>query len=288
MEAEKMKKYKNISFLQTSRHIPACFIMYLWMGKWLPFSMAARKSRFRVWYQPKVEMRTGKIIGAEALIRWETETGKILLPANFVPIFEKTGQIVELDAEVVRLVCNDICDARRKNICMGNISVNLSKIHISKPGIIEKIRDLTTNSKITGDELSFEITESVTEGKDKDKLTELVEKIHEMGFSVHIDDFGTGSSTLHSLAHTCFDVLKIDRSFVKRVGDPRTDIILISTIHMAECLEMEVVAEGVETEEQVEFLVNNGCNIAQGFYFSKPLSREDFFSVLKEERITFR
>lgn len=261
--------------------MPACFIMYLWMGKWLPFSTMVRKSRFRVWYQPKVEMRTGKIIGAEALIRWETGTGKILLPANFVPIFEKTGQIVELDAEVVRLVCNDICDARRKNIYMGNISVNLSKIHISKPGIIEKIRDFTTNSKITGDELSFEITESVTEGKGEDKLTELVEKIHEMGFSVHIDDFGTGSSTLHSLADTCFDVLKIDRSFVKRVGDPRTDIILMSTIHMAECLEMEVVAEGVETEEQVEFLVNNGCNIAQGFYFSKPLSREEFFSVLE-------
>lgn len=246
------------------------------------FAEAIRKSEFQVWYQPKFDISTGKIVGAEALLRWQQINGEMVSPGRFIPVFENTGQIVELDEEVLRMVCRDICEARKKGIDIGNVSMNLSKLHVIRPGIVEKIKKITQHCKVGGKNLSFEITESAAEGKGRKELVELVGKIQEMGFLVHMDDYGTGSSTLRSLADTHFDVLKLDRSFINLVGDPRTDIILTSTIHMAECLGMEVVAEGVETKEQVMFLQQNGCSVAQGYYFSRPLSKDAFFSQLKE------
>lgn len=246
------------------------------------FAEAIKKSEFQVWYQPKFNMHTGRIIGAEALIRWRHQNGEMASPASFIPVFENTGQIVELDEEVLKIVCRDICEAREKRIDIGNVSMNLSKLHIARPGIAEKIWKMTQQCKIGSDKLSFEITESAVEGKGRRELVELVSRIQDMGFQVNMDDYGTGSSTLRSLADTHFDVLKLDRSFISLIGAPRTDIILTSTIHLAECLGMEIVAEGVETEEQVAFLLRNGCSVAQGYYFSKPLSKEEFFSRLKE------
>lgn len=246
------------------------------------FAEAITKSEFQVWYQPKFDMCTGKIVGAEALLRWQQLNGEMVSPGRFIPVFENTGQIVELDEEVLRMVCQDICKARAKGIHIGNVSMNLSKLHVIRPGIVEKIKKITQHCKVGGNDLSFEITESAAEGKGRKELVELVGRIQEMGFLVHMDDYGTGSSTLRSLADTHFDVLKLDRSFINLVGDQRTDIILTSTIHMAECLGMEVVAEGVETKEQVAFLLQNGCRVAQGYYFSKPLQKQAFFNQLNE------
>lgn len=246
------------------------------------FPEALKQEEFLVWYQPKYDLRTGQICGAEALVRWKDQDGKVLSPARFIPVFESTGQIVELDVEALRMVCEDIRRARRYRIPIGNISVNLSKLHVIRTGITDKIREIAGEAGIGNKELSFEITESAAEGEGREELAELVRRLQNMGFMVYMDDYGTGSSTLRSLADTHFDVLKLDRSFVSLAGDPRINIILISTIHMAKCLGMDVVAEGVETKEQADFLLKNGCHLAQGYYFSRPLPRDEFFQRVRE------
>lgn len=251
-------------------------------GLEMRFEEAVRKGEFQVWYQPKYNLTTGKICGGEALVRWKDCEGKMISPGRFIPVFESTGQIVELDEEVLRLVCRDISQAKEKEIFPGNISVNLSKLHIKKPGITDKIQSIIRAFGVSPRELSFEITESAAEGDGKKELTELVRRLQNMGYVIHMDDYGTGSSTLLSLAETEFDVLKLDRSFVSLIGNIRIDRILRSTIHMAGDLGMEVVAEGVEKKEQVDFLIRQGCDAAQGFYFSDPLPREEFFGLFRK------
>lgn len=246
------------------------------------FTQALRREEFLVWYQPKYDMRTGRICGAEALVRWQNQNGEMIPPDRFIPVFESTGQIVELDTEVLRLVCRDLGKAGRRQIPVGNVSVNLSRMHVLRTGITEEICRIVREARIPADRLSFEITESAMEGEDGGELAKLVHTLQKLGFRVHMDDYGTGSSTLRSLADIRFDVLKLDRSFVKLAGDPRIDVILTSTIHMAEELGMEVVAEGVETRKQAEFLLANGCCVAQGYYFSRPLPREEYFRRVKE------
>lgn len=246
------------------------------------FKGALRDGQFQVWYQPKIDMRTGDISGAEALVRWKTEEGTFISPAEFIPVFESTGQIMGLDAEVLRNVCEDIGKAREHAIDMGPVSVNLSKIHIMKGNIVEEIREFTKEYRIKPSDLSFEITESAAESYTGRELESFVDRIRQMGYQADMDDYGTGSSTLKSLAHTHFDTLKLDRSFVGMIGDERMDIILKSTINMARRLNMVIVAEGVETEEQAEFLTENGCFIAQGYYYFRPMPVSEYLEILQE------
>lgn len=246
------------------------------------FKGALKEKMFRAWYQPKIDMRTGDICGAEALVRWQTEDGTFISPAEFIPVFESTGQIMELDGEVLRCVCQDIRMAREQGIHMGPVSVNLSKLHIMKGDILGQIRNLTEEYSIKPSELSFEITESAAETYAGRELEAFVDQIHKIGYQADMDDYGTGSSTLRSLAHTHFDTLKLDRSFVGMIGDERMDIILKSTIDMGRRLNMLIVAEGVETNEQVRFLTENGCYIAQGYYYFPPMPLSDYLKEVKE------
>lgn len=248
----------------------------------LSFKEALRNREFHVWYQPKYDMRSGTICGAEALVRWKKTDGTVVFPGDFIPVFENTGQIIELDEEVLRIVCEDISRVRRRGGRIVPISVNLSKMHLMKAGIAEKIREITGVYGVTGEEISFEITESVSVN-DKKMMDRLVDDIHRMGFKVDMDDYGTGSSTLWSLSDTSFDTLKLDKSFIDEIGSEKMNIIIKSTIKMASHLKMNIVAEGVEKEEQVKFLVENGCYTAQGYYYAKPVERSEFSAMLQEE-----
>ena len=192
------------------------------------------------------------------------------------------GLMPLLDEEVLRIVCGDIRDMKHRKASFCPVSVNLSRLHVIRTGIVEQICRIVREAQIPAEKLSFEITESVVENEGREELAKLVRTLQEMGFQVYMDDYGTGSSTLRSLADIQFDVLKLDRSFVKLAGDPRIDVILTSTIHMACDLGMEVVAEGVETRKQAEFLLANGCRVAQGYYFSRPLPREEYFRLMKK------
>ena len=245
------------------------------------FALALKNEQFHVWYQPKVDLDTGEIVGAEALVRWKKESGQTVSPARFIPIFEQNGQIVRLDERVIRNVCRDIQDMKKRGIPVVPVSVNLSRLHLHHPGIVKRIDELTAQYGIEHDEIAIEITESALLDA-KDSLRELMSQLHQRGYRVDMDDYGSGMSGIGSLAALPFDTIKMDKSFVDHIGDRKMDVVIKSTIQMARELNLEIVFEGIETEEQAEFLRNSKCKIGQGYYFSRPLERSDYERLLLE------
>ena len=243
------------------------------------FQVAIKNREFHVWYQPQLDMRTGKHCGAEALVRWQREDGRWMQPAVFVPLLEHLGLMAVLDEEVLRNVCRDISQTRKQGIDLGPVSVNLSRLQAGRRGIAEKLKKIIDEYHVTRKELLFEITETADGAEDG--LPGLVEQLREKGFQIAMDDFGTGNSSLKVLQESHFDILKLDRYFVARIGDPKAEIILASTIAMAGDLGLEVVAEGVETEEQIRFLLGHQCHLAQGYYYSRPLTKEQYIKWQK-------
>ena len=246
----------------------------------LSFDFALQNQEFQIYLQPKVYLQNGVVGGAEALVRWKYPKRGMISPAEFIPVFETTGQIVDLDKEVLKTVCADINEAKKKGIEMPPVSVNLSKLNIKKAGIIDQINEIINSYSIDKDAISFEMTESVSIN-DKEAMNKLIDDLRNMGFKVEIDDYGTGSSTLKTLSDSNFDTLKLDRSFISSIGSDKMNTIVKSTINMANNLNMKIVAEGVESEDQINFLVENNCYIAQGYYFSKPIEKDTYFKKLK-------
>ncbi|MDI9218374.1 bifunctional diguanylate cyclase/phosphodiesterase [Clostridium tertium] len=245
------------------------------------FPEALKNDEFEVWYQPKYDMRNKKICGAEALIRWRKKDGSLISPAKFIPVFENNGQIIQLDEEVIRKVCKDIKEMSYLGYEIHPISINLSRLHLEYQGIVERIEALLEKYDIDSSKIAFEITESVFINNN-DKLNSIVDELHKLGFKVEMDDYGTGISALSSISRSSFDTLKLDKSFIDNIGNPKMDIIIKSTIDMAKKLNMKIIAEGIETQEQVEFLIANNCFIAQGYYFSKPVPKNEYISLLSK------
>lgn len=245
------------------------------------FMNSIKNNEFEVWYQPKYNMKTNELYGAEALVRWRKEDGTIISPAKFIPIFENSGQIIDLDEFIIETVFKNIKEMRELGLNIKPVSINLSRVNIYNMEILEKIKELSEKYKIRGSDISFEVTESALIENNK-SINKLIRKLHKLGFKVDMDDYGVGTSTLNSLFASDFDTLKLDKSFIDYIGNEKMDTIIKSTIRMATELNMKIIAEGVETKEQVEFLINNNCNIAQGYYFSKPLSKENYFKLYKE------
>lgn len=244
------------------------------------FHKAVLQQEFEVWYQPKVDMRSGEIQGAEALIRWRKKDGTLISPGVFIPLFEHNRQIVELDKLVIDMVCRDLQMMKKNHQRIVPISVNLSRRHLEQPGLLETIKKTIEHYEISPKHLIFEITESALVD-DKEGIDTLVTNLQTMGFLVDMDDYGTGTSTIRSLSTSNFNTLKLDKSFIDKIGEDKMDIILRSTISMVRRLNMEIIAEGVETKEQVNFLIANECFIAQGYYFYKPLDKESFINILE-------
>ncbi|MDO5135884.1 MAG: GGDEF domain-containing protein [Eubacteriales bacterium] len=245
------------------------------------FQDALRNQEFRIFYQPKYDMRDGSIVGAEALVRWVRPDGTMISPGDFIPCFEESGQIIVLDEAVLDRVCREIRDMEALGLRVPRISVNLSRVHLKQPGIVEKIKKRLETMDIRPEMLSFEITESALYD-DNISLSEIVSGLHALGLRVDMDDYGTGISSLNSLANVEFDVIKLDKSFIDRVGDPKMGSVIRSTIRLSEELGMEMIAEGVETEEQRDSLLRWGCRYAQGFYYARPMPKEDFQAMLPE------
>lgn len=245
------------------------------------FLEALKNDEFEVWYQPKYDMRNKKICGAEALIRWRKQDGSLIPPDKFIPVFENNGQIIQLDEEVIKKVCKDIKEMGYLGYKIHPISINLSRLHLEYQGIVKRIEALLKEYDIDSSKIAFEMTESVFLNNN-DKLNNIVDELHRLGFKVEMDDYGTGISALSSISESSFDTLKLDKSFIDNIGNLKMDIIIKSTIDMAKKLNMKIIAEGIETQDQVEFLVANNCFIAQGYYFSKPISKNDYFALLSK------
>ena len=241
---------------------------------------ALEQGEFEIWYQPKVDMRTGGITGAEALVRWNHPLRGLLGPGAFVPLFERSGAIVEVDLHVYRQVCLAQREWMERGLPSVLVSCNFSSIHFESDAFSERLAAVAGECGVPSSRLELEITESALM-RNPGRVASQIVRLRDLGFKVAIDDFGAGYSSLGQLQQMMADVLKLDRSFVRRgqLG-PREQVVIASVIRMAEQLGMEVICEGVETAEQAEMLIRLGCWNAQGFLYARPMPRERFEAVL--------
>ena len=242
---------------------------------------AVRRDELRVCYQPQVDLRTGRIVGVEALVRWEHPSLGLLAPVEFVPLAEESGLIVEVDTWVLREACRQAAAWLDAGMPPVRVGVNLSARHFQSPErFIGTIRDAVSDSGLPSMLLELEVTEGLAVTEDESAL--VLQRIRDLGVSISIDDFGTGYSMLGRLSRFPVDRLKIDRSFVKEIRSARDDAPIVSAIiAMARSLRIETVAEGVETPEQQQFLRNRNCDLAQGYLFSHPTGPEEVERMLR-------
>jgi EAL domain-containing protein (putative c-di-GMP-specific phosphodiesterase class I) len=233
-----------------------------------------------LFFQPKVRVQNGRGTGAEALVRWNHSSRGLLLPGEFIPVAEESGLIVPLGDWVLRKACAQIKTWQSAGMRVPRISVNVSSKQFKARTVTESVVGALKASGINPQHLGLEITE----GAIMDHAERNVRTLHELkalGLTLSIDDFGTGYSSLSYLKRFPIDELKIDRSFVTDVDkNPDDAAIVIAVIAMAHCLGLAVVAEGVETQAQRDFLAGRGCDEAQGYLYSKPISAEAFGSLL--------
>ena len=238
--------------------------------------LAIRAGELQVWYQPQVNYKTGKITGAEALCRWDHEKLGWLRPSEFIPTLEETGLIYDLDSFIWDAVCKDLARWNEQGKHLS-IAVNLSRCDISEGGDIPgHFSNLINTHGLTPDQLRVEITETAFV-ENADLLISTTEKLRELGFTVEMDDFGSGYSSLHMLKEVPVDRIKLDLHFLTGTGDlEKSRIIVSQMITLVNALGMEMIAEGVETVKQADFLLDRGCSEMQGFYFFKPMTVDDF------------
>ncbi len=237
------------------------------------FMEALKKREFCVYYQPKVHTENYSIVGAEALARW-IQDGKVISPAEFIPVIEQTDMVCALDFYVLEQVCMDIRDWLMRGIQPIKVSVNFSRKHLSNRNLAKDIMSVLDKYATESKYIEVELTETVDEAE-SDLLVNFMEEMKEYNVSMSIDDFGTGYSSLNMLRSFPVDVLKIDKSFIDNLEE-NDRIVLSNIINMATELQMEVVAEGVETVQQLEYLRENNCRVVQGFLFDKPMPKEQF------------
>jgi diguanylate cyclase (GGDEF)-like protein len=245
--------------------------------------MALQRKELLLYYQPQVDSMSGKIIGVEALIRWKHPERGLVSPLEFIPLAEDTGLIVPISNWVLETACNQSRTWQDNSICDVPISVNLTNHHFQQRTLIKDISELLERSGIQPSDLILEITES-TVMEDTDVTLKNFQELTKMGLRISVDDFGTGYSSLSYLKRFPIHAIKIDRSFIKDVITSEDDATIANTIiSMAHNLNMIVVAEGVETEDQLMFLLERNCDELQGYLFSSPLPADDVTVLLEKE-----
>ncbi|OCQ99898.1 diguanylate cyclase [Nostoc sp. MBR 210] len=239
---------------------------------------------FEVYYQPIVDIASGQIIAAESLLRWQSPELGLVTPTEFIPIAESTGLIVPIDQWVLQNVCKQIKVWHDVGIAYLKISVNLSVMEFNHPDLLKKITDFLQINHLEPQYLEIELTESMIM-QDINSAIATMNKLQALGLKIAIDDFGTGYSSLIYLKNLPINALKIDRYFIHNVAvDRQKSAITKALIEMAHNLNMQVVAEGVETEEELHFLRDAHCDYMQGFLFSRPLPAPEFENFLWSNR----
>jgi EAL domain-containing protein (putative c-di-GMP-specific phosphodiesterase class I) len=237
---------------------------------------ALKNEEFIIYFQPKINMTTSKICGAEALVRWLSPEIGLVTPASFIPLFEDNGFITQLDYYVLDKVCSHLRDMIDRGLYVLPISVNFSREHFKSDALPDHLLKTVEKYKLPPRLIEVEITESCLVNSDHYWL-HLLQKIRKIGFGLAMDDFGSGLSSLNLLCDLPFKILKIDKDFFHSKTTHRKERIVISNIvRMAHELDMEVICEGVETKEQAQFLQSIGCFMAQGYYYDRPLPLDEF------------
>ncbi len=246
------------------------------------FHEALEKGYIRPYFQPLYRSFTGKMIGAEALARWDDPEAGLLSPACFIPVLERTGMIYELDMEILRRTCVFYQELQRRGTPLTIFSVNLSRQDFAHEDLYENVLSVLDRYGVPHEAIKLEITESLMI-EDTETFRKAFHKFHDAGFSIWLDDFGSGYSSLNVLQSYDFDVMKFDMLFLRDYS-PRGRQLLGSLIGMAKALGIHTLTEGVETEEQRAFLLSVGCEVQQGFYYSKPVSELDLAALIEENR----
>lgn len=249
------------------------------------FKKSLLNNEFVVYYQPKVNLEKKELCGAEALVRWIRHK-TIVPPMDFVPILEKEGSICALDFFVFETVCKDIKEWVEKGIEPVRVSVNFSKLHLREENLAERILDLMHQYDIDSKYIEVELTE-VSDFDDNVAMGQFVTIMRQNGISVSIDDFGTGYSTLNVLKNFDVNVIKLDKSLLDNIGNKESfdEVVVKNVVNLAKEMNKEVIAEGVESELQANFLTEINCNSVQGFLFDKPLKHDEFQKRLTGEKV---
>jgi diguanylate cyclase (GGDEF)-like protein/PAS domain S-box-containing protein len=244
---------------------------------------ALKNNEFTLHYQPKIELSTKKIIGAEALLRWNNPKLGMIPPEKFIPIAEETGLIIPIGEWVLRKACEQLKSLTEKGLLDFIIGVNLSMRQFINPNLITTIKNIINITGINPAQLDIEITESMT--MDVQVATEILNELKKLGVTISIDDFGTGYSSFHFLKHFPIDWIKIDKSFIDDITQNiQSENIVKVIFSLAKTLGVKIVAEGVETKEQLEVLEKLQCHVVQGYIFSKPLPKDDFKGFLEKRK----
>jgi diguanylate cyclase (GGDEF)-like protein/PAS domain S-box-containing protein len=242
--------------------------------------VALEQGQFTLVYQPQVDLATGAICGAEALIRWNHPEKGLIPPSEFIPVAEETGQIVTIGEWVLRTACWRFSEWKKQGLPSISLAVNLSIRQLRQPNLADVIESVLKETDLSAEFLELEITEGIMMGDTKSAM-QFLTRMRALGVQMSIDDFGTGFSSLSYLKNLPVDKLKIDQSFVRDIGTDESDAAIIrSIISLGHRLDMKVIAEGVETLEQLDFLRLRGCDEIQGYYFSRPLAADEFFKFV--------
>ncbi len=249
---------------------------------------ALENNEYKVFLQPKYSLDNNTVVGAEALVRWIEPDGKMIFPNDFIPVFENNGFIVELDMHMLKGVCKVIKDWKDSGLPCVPVSVNFSRLHLQNPEFVLEIGKLADSYGIERKYIEVELTETTIIDNEK-ALQTVLEALHDGGFSLSMDDFGSGYSSLGLLKDLNVDIIKMDRSFFSdNEGLDRGKLVVQSMVEMAKRLNITTVAEGVETKEQADFLKSIDCEIAQGYFFARPIPAENFkyecFGVKRPEK----
>ncbi len=240
-------------------------------------------NEFKLYLQPKYNMTDEKIVGAEALVRWIEPDGNMIYPGEFIPLFEKNKFIVELDIYMFRSACMFLKKRIQNNQQVIPISINFSRLHLENPNFVQQLINIALTFDVPTNYIEIELTET-TVIEHQDKLSGILSQLKSAGFHVSIDDFGSGYSSLGMLKEFIFDVVKLDRSFFTSINsDDLSDIVVEGIISLVHSLGSTIVAEGIETKEQIDILKEINCDIVQGYYYSRPINTNDFEKLLDNQ-----
>jgi len=246
---------------------------------------ALERHEFELHYQPQMSLQDGRVVGAEALLRWRSADFGPLSPAEFIPIAEDSGQILELGEWVMRTAAQQAMQWQAQGLPALTMAVNLSAVQFRHPDLFAMVLRILDEVGLPAQYLEIELTEAIAMDNPVAAIA-LMNRLHDLGVRMSIDDFGTGYSSLSYLKKFNVSKLKIDQSFVRDISDDPDDKAIVSAvINLASSLGMQTIAEGVETAGQLAFLRLQGCNEVQGFYFSKPLPAAQFEAYLRQQEV---
>lgn len=243
---------------------------------------ALEREEFVLHYQPKADLASGRIVGMEALIRWRTPDLGMVSPAEFIPVAEDIGLILPIGEWVLRKACQQVRSWLEAGLEVGRVAVNLSARQFRQRDLVDRVQRILQETHLDATLLELELTESMMVDEPRQAVL-MLQQLKDLGLHLSLDDFGTGSSNLSYLRHFPIDTLKIDQSFVRDImSNPDDQLIALAVISLAHSLKRKVIAEGVETEEQLHYLRQHGCDEIQGYYLSRPLPADEFESLLRK------